>query len=129
MNFVLNLKGVTMDFEKMKTTERKKAIGTLAFEILKDYGQPIAKTKIKDILSDHNDSLARFINKEKFSKGTEKYYKPFNFDFNFAIKKLVIAKLISINDDKKLELTEKGINIDISKFDIEKDVYKIADLY
>lgn len=87
----------------------------------------MTRADIKEVMSDRDDNIAKFMLYERISEKTQNTYRPFLFKFNFAIKNLTIAGLITSDD--KIALTEKGINLNVADFDIEKDVYDISKEY
>ncbi|MCR5700505.1 MAG: Mrr restriction system protein [Candidatus Saccharibacteria bacterium] len=116
-----------MDILKMSAQQQEKYLVEKIFEVLKEYSRAMSRAEIKEALSDRNDSIAKFIKYERVSKQTQNSYHPFLFKFNFAIKNLIIAGLVENNG--KIALTEKGINLNLANFDVEKDVYSISDQY
>lgn len=116
-----------MDISKMTAQQQEKYLVEYIFKILKEFGQSMTRADIKEVMSDRDDNIAKFMLYERISEKTQKTYRPFLFKFNFAIKNLTIAGLITSDD--KITLTEKGINLNVTDFDIEKDVYNISKEY
>ena len=52
---------------------------------------------------------------------------PFQWKFNFAIKHLILAGFIDTENGHDLELSKKGRNVDINKFDADRDVRSISE--
>lgn len=52
---------------------------------------------------------------------------PFEYDFNFAIKHLILAGFINTDDNRTLELAEKGRSIDLDQFDAFRDVRPLSE--
>lgn len=116
-----------MDITKMPTQKQERYLAELIFKILKEYGQPMTRSEIKEVLSDRDDSIASYIKLQRVSEKTRNTYSPFLFKFNFAIKNLVIAGLVT--SDGKVALTDKGIDLNVAHFDINKDVYEANKTY
>ena len=57
-----------------------------------------------------------------FRKKTGEKYHPFYYTMNFAIKYLILVNFIQSDDNRILELTEKGRKVDLDTFDAENDV-------
>src|SRR5699024_4754711 len=51
------------------------------------------------------------------SKKTGTKYKPFNYQFNFAIKYLMLADFVRYPKKGEVELIEKGRKVDLDTFD------------
>lgn len=66
---------------------------------------------------------------EKKSKKTGNVYKEFNFKFNFAIKDLLFAELLTFTNSSPVTLTEKGLYLDIDGLDVEKDIIEASAKY
>ncbi len=116
-----------MDISKMSAQQQEKYLVEKIFKILKEYGQPMTRADLKEVLSDRDDSIADYIKFERTSEKTQNTYHPFLFKFNFAIKNLAIAGLIT--SEGKIALTEKGINLNAADFNVDKDVYDISKTY
>lgn len=116
-----------MDIAKMPARQQERYLAENIFKVLKEYSHAMSRSEIKEALSDRDDDIAQFMKDERTSKKTEKTYHPFQFQFNFAIKNLIIVGLAV--DNGKITLTDKGINLNITEFDVEKDVYSVSDQY
>lgn len=55
-------------------------------------------------------------------------YKRFDFDFNFAKKALQVAGFLK-SGRTVVELTEKGFDLNLQEFNLERDVKRISDRY
>ena len=66
---------------------------------------------------------------EKKSKKTGNVYKEFNFKFNFAIKDLYFAELLTFTNSSPITLTEKGLYLDIDSLNVEKDIIEVSAKY
>ena len=62
------------------------------------------------------------VDKTRVSKKTGERYHPFDYTMNFAVKYLILVGFINTDDNRTLELSEKGRKINLDTFDAEKDV-------
>ena len=85
----------------------------------------------KQVLQELRDGSDVFSEKEidatRTSKKSGKIYHPFQWKFNFAVKHLILAGFIDTENGHDLELSKKGRNVDINKFDANKDVRSISE--
>ena len=85
----------------------------------------------KQVLQELRDGSDVFSEKEidatRTSKKSGKIYHPFQWKFNFAVKHLILAGFINTENGHELELSKKGRNVDINKFDAKKDVRSISE--
>ena len=116
-----------MGFNSLSDRGKGEALRTKIFTILKEYGKPMKRSEIKEVLADNDDEIAQFMEEKCKSVKTGKEYYPFLFKFNFALKDLIIAGLVKEKDG--CELTEKGIALNIDDFNVKRDVYQISDKY
>lgn len=58
----------------------------------------------------------------EYLKKTGSKYHPFDYRYNFAIKYLISAGYITTEDNRNLELSKKGRQIDIDNFDPVRNV-------
>ncbi len=116
-----------MNILSLPVSERELALmKPIVAELLAAGGQ-LQRSEIKTRIIANNEDIAEFANVVRESKQSGKKYRPFDFSFNFAIKNLVIAEIIeSFKRGGVIQLTEKGLNIDISTFDAKKDIYPIT---
>ena len=113
-----------MGFNELPANQKERFFRCKIFEILKESGKPMSRAEIKEALADSDDEVAQFMEMKQKSKKTGNMYSQFAFNFNFALKDLKIAGLVAGKD--KIELTEKGINLNIKDFDVDRDVYALA---
>ncbi len=116
-----------MNISKMPAGQQERYLVEQIFKVLKEYSHAMSRAEIKEALSDRDDDIAEYMKYERVSKQTQNSYHPFLFKFNFAIKNLIIAGLVENNG--KIALTEKGINLNIADFNVEKDVYNVSEQY
>ncbi|MEE1989387.1 restriction endonuclease [Limosilactobacillus reuteri] len=85
----------------------------------------------KQVLQELRDGSDVFSEKEidatRTSKKSGKIYHPFQWKFNFAVKHLILAGFIDTENGHDLELSKKGRNVDINRFDANKDVRSISE--
>lgn len=66
------------------------------------------------------------IDQTRRSKKTGRTYHPFAYNFNFAIKHLILAGYIHTEDNRYLELSKKGRTVDLASFDPQNDVRELS---
>ncbi len=91
-------------------------------KVLQEAGGQLERSEIKTRISDLDDQIAEFAEIEKKSKKTGNTYKEFNFKFNFAVKNLFLAELLTYTGTSPITLTEKGLYIDVDSLNVEKDI-------
>lgn len=88
------------------------------------------KTTRKDIRKEIRDTSEVIseaeVDQTKISKKNKKEYHPFDFRFNFAVKNLILAGYINTEDNRNLELSEKGRVADPKNFDPYKLVWPVV---
>lgn len=97
--------------------------------VLQEAGGQLERSEIKERISDLDDRIAEYAEIEKKSKKTGNVYKEFNFKFNFAIKDLFFAELLTFTNSSPITLTEKGLYLDIDGLDVEKDIIEVSAKY
>lgn len=98
-------------------------------KILQDAGGQLERSEIKERIADLDDQIAEYAEIEKVSKKTGNVYKDFNFRFNFALKNLYIADVLTFTTTSLITLTQKGLYLDIDNLDVEKDIFRITKDY
>ena len=98
-------------------------------KVLQDAGGQLERSEIKERISDLDDQIAEYAEIEKVSKKTGNVYKDFNFRFNFALKNLYIADVLTFTTTSLITLTQKGLYLDIESLDVEKDIFRITKDY
>ena len=97
---------------------------------LQEVGGSLTRTQLKDSICEKDDDIAVYAEIVRSSKKTGNTYKPFNFKFNFAITELILVGIIVYGKSKKeIQLTEKGVQINLDLFDIYQEVRVPADMY
>lgn len=98
-------------------------------KVLQDAGGQLERSEIKERIADLDDQIAEYAEIEKVSKKTGNVYKDFNFRFNFALKNLYIADVLTFTTTSLITLTQKGLYLDIERLDVEKDIFRITKDY
>ena len=98
-------------------------------KVLQDAGGQLERSEIKERIADLDDQIAECAEIEKVSKKTGNVYKDFNFRFNFALKNMYIADVLTFTTTSLITLTQKGLYLDIESLDVEKDIFRIAKDY
>ncbi len=98
-------------------------------KVLQEAGGQLERSEIKERIADLDDQIAEYAEMEKKSKKTGNVYKEFNFKFNFAIKDLLFAELLTFTNSSPVTLTEKGLYLDIDGLDVEKDIIEASAKY
>lgn len=98
-------------------------------KVLQEAGGQLERSEIKERIADLDDQIAEYAEIEKVSKKTGNVYKDFNFRFNFALKNLYIADVLTFTTTSLITLTQKGLYLDIDSLDVEKDIFRITKEY
>ena len=98
-------------------------------KVLQDAGGQLERSEIKERIVDLDDQIAEYAEIEKVSKKTGNVYKDFNFRFNFALKNLYIADVLTFTTTSLITLTQKGLYLDIESLDVEKEIFRITKDY
>ena len=98
-------------------------------KVLQEAGGQLERSEIKERIADMDDQIAEYSVLEKKSKQTGNTYKEFNFKFNFAIKDLYFAELLTFTNSSPITLTEKGLYLDIDSLNVEKDIIEVSAKY
>lgn len=98
-------------------------------KVLQDAGGQLERSEIKERIADLDDQIAEYAEIEKVSKKTGNVYKDFNFRFNFALKNLYIADVLTFTTTSLITLTQKGLYLDIDSLDVERAIFRITKDY
>lgn len=98
-------------------------------KVLQEAGGQLERSEIKERIADLDDQIAEYAEIEKVSKKTGNVYKDFNFRFNFALKNLYIADVLTFTTTSLITLTQKGLYLDVESLDVEKDIFRITKDY
>ena len=102
----------------MITSDREDLIMKAVIKSLNDLGGIAERKDIKRDIYDNSKLIPEdYIDFTRQSKKTGAKYKPFNYQFNFAIKYLMLADFVRYPKKGEVELTEKGRKVDLDTFD------------
>lgn len=102
----------------MTTSDREDLIMKAVIKSLNDLGGIAERKDIKRDIYDNSKLIPEdYIDFTRQSKKTGAKYKPFNYQFNFAIKYLMLADFVGYPKKGEVELTEKGRKVDLDTFD------------
>lgn len=102
----------------MITSDREDLIMKAVIKSLNDLGGIAERKDIKRDIYDNSKLIPEdYIDFTRQSKKTGAKYKPFNYQFNFAIKHLMLADFVRYPKKGEVELTEKGRKVDLDTFD------------
>ena len=119
-----------MDIIDLSTDEQLSILLKPIIASLQEAGGSLTRTQLKDSICEKDDDIAAYAEIVRSSKKTGNTYKPFNFKFNFAITELILVGIIVYGKSKKeIQLTEKGVQIDLDLFDIYQEVRVPAGMY
>ncbi|MCV3296245.1 restriction endonuclease [Oenococcus kitaharae] len=118
-----------MDLEEFKILSAIKRENLLMPEILKSLvslgGQAESSELRETIQSDSTLVPEDYVAFQKTAKSGNQY-RPFDFDFNFAIRNLEIAGFLLRPKSGLIELTDKGREIDPEKMSVEKEIRQVT---
>jgi restriction endonuclease len=119
-----------MDIIDLSTDEQLSILLKPIIASLQEAGGSLTRTQLKDSICEKDDDIAAYAEIIRSSKKTGNTYKPFNFKFNFAITELILVGIIIYGKSKKeIQLTEKGVQINLDLFDIYQEVRIPASMY
>ncbi|MDO4670706.1 MAG: restriction endonuclease [Aerococcus sp.] len=103
----------------------------IAHEVLRAMqalGGKLTRKEIKREIRDHSAIIPEeMVDEVKKSKKTGSLYHPFDYLCNFAIKDLIASEYITTEDNRSLELSEKGRMVDLNTFDLIKTIHSGGD--
>lgn len=86
-------------------------------------GDWVTRKEVKREICDHSEAISEDkVDEVKHSKKTGTPYRPFDYRFNFAVKHLITTGFIITEDNRNLELPEKGRTTKLEDFDPIRDV-------
>lgn len=119
-----------MFYDDLNTEQQISYLIKPIIQVLQEAGGQLDRSEIKDRISEQDEHIAEFEQKIYISDKTKEPYKKFDFKFNFAIKELNYVGIVVYERYKPLiTLTQKGSSIDLTNFDVTKEVRKIAKQY
>ncbi|WP_429971367.1 restriction endonuclease [Fructilactobacillus sp. Tb1] len=100
-------------------------------EVLKSMhrlGGPVTRKEIRQDIRDNSDIInEETVDKIKTSKKSGNEYQPFLWTLNFAVKYLIHAGYIKTENNRELQLSEKGRTVNLDEFDAQRAVRDIVD--
>lgn len=117
-----------MKMQDMTTKEREMYLWKPILKILQEAGGSLRRPEIKSKLCEVDDDLAYYYQEIRTSeKGN--VYRPFNWDFNFAIKQLSIIGYLEYFKGSAITLTDKGLEIDVDSLNVNELVCVVEESY
>ena len=114
--------------EEYTTIDRENLIMKAVLKSLMDLGGVSERKEVKRDIYDNSTLIPEdYIDYMRKSKQTGNEYKPFNYQFNFAIKHLLLADFVRYPKRGEVELTEKGRNVNLEKFNPSTEVRVISE--
>ncbi|HLR92192.1 MAG TPA: Mrr restriction system protein [Atopostipes sp.] len=111
------------------TIEREDLLMKAILKSLRDLGGNATRKEIRRDIYDNSVLIPEdYIDFSRKSKRTGNEYKPFNYQFNFAVKHLSLAEYVWYPKRGAVELTEKGRKVDLETFDPTQDVRSISEV-
>lgn len=111
------------EFMNKTTVERENILMPEILKYLIKLGGKATRNQVINELRENSEWIPEdYIDFEKESHRTGNAYRPFKYQFNFAVKHLLYADYLSIPERGSIKLTEKGRNTDIDSFDGDKQV-------
>ncbi|MBS6008914.1 MAG: Mrr restriction system protein [Haemophilus parahaemolyticus] len=110
-----------MQFEDMSRSQQERFLMPILLKTLQELGGQATRNEIKNELRNSDEISEEAIDKTRPSKNG--IYHPFNFVFNFSITNLEMAGFLTCPKRGDVQLTTKGIMQDLTKLDIDKDIY------
>jgi len=119
-----------MSFIDLKNVEKDAVLTKLALKILQDFGGQANRQDIREKIIESDEEIAEYEGDVKISQKTGNSYRPFDWNFNYALKNLKISEYADYSRGSQLvKLTEKGIRADVGQLDVERDIFPICDAY
>lgn len=117
-------------FSELNNIQKEARIVVMVLKTLQDLGGHAERSEIRERILDADDEVAEYAEVVRVSKKTNKEWKPFNYNFNYAFNDLRIAGLVAYErKNPMVSLTEEGLSVDWTNFDVERDVIKVATDY
>lgn len=91
-------------------------------------GGQVTRKEVRREIRDHSEVISEeMVDEIVKSKKTGAPYHPFEYRFNFAVKHLITTGFITTEDNRNLELSEKGRMVKLEEFDPMRDVRAMLD--
>ena len=117
-------------FLSLSIHDRESALMRPILQILQEAGGELTRQEIRERIIASDDQIAAFAKRRDISKRTGNSYSKFDFSFNFALKNLLLAGLLTYRrGNPTISLTTKGQNLDLNHFNSDRDVYVISSQY
>ena len=114
--------------DEYTNNERENLIMKAVIKSLTDLGGIEKRKEVKRNIYDNSTLIPEdYIDYTRKSKQTGNEYKPFDYQFNFAIKHLMLADFVRYPKRGEVELTEKGRKVNLESFDPLKEVRVISE--
>ena len=114
-------------YMRYKNLDRENQLMPLILKALRQLGGKANKREIIERLAESSEELAEYISYVKTSAKSGREYRPFMYNFNFAVKHLATSGFLEYELRKDAVLTAKGLNVDLSTFDSVEQVRAITD--
>lgn len=99
-----------------------------ALKAMQILGGQVTRKEVRREIRDHSEVISEeMVDEIVKSKKTGEPYHPFEYRFNFAVKYLITTGFITTEDNRNLELSEKGRMVKLEEFDPMRDVRAILD--
>lgn len=114
--------------DEYTNNERENLIMKAVIKSLTDLGGIEKRKEVKRNIYDNSTLIPEdYIDYTRKSKQTGNEYKPFDYQFNFAIKHLMLADFVRYPKRGEVELTEKGRKVNLETFDPLKEVRVLSE--
>lgn len=99
-----------------------------ALKAMQILGGQVTRKEVRREIRDHSEVISEeMVDEIVKSKKTGEPYHPFDYRFNFAVKYLITTGFITTEDNRNLELSEKGRMVKLEEFDPMRDVREMLD--
>ncbi|KRM20377.1 restriction endonuclease [Ligilactobacillus hayakitensis DSM 18933 = JCM 14209] len=99
-----------------------------ALKAMQILGGQVTRKEVRREIRDHSEVISEeMVDEIVKSKKTGEPYHPFEYRFNFAVKYLITTGFITTEDNRNLELSEKGRMVKLEEFDPMRDVRAVLD--
>lgn len=116
------------EFMDIPSLERENLLMPEIIRCLRNLGGIASRNQVVKELKEASDIIPEdYIDFMKESQRTGNSYKPFDFQYNYAVKHLAHAGFVELPKRGTIKLMEKGRNVDLESFDSEKMVREISE--
>src|SRR3712207_9044668 len=99
-----------------------------ALKAMQILGGQVTRKEVRREIRDHSEVISEeMVDEIVKSKKTGEPYHPFEYRFNFAVKYLITTGFITTEDNRNLELSEKGRMVKLEEFDPMRDRKSVLD--